>query len=143
MQFLFGFCFACVILAALLLGHSLSQDYTPYATMLALPLYCYGLSIPFLGEYNTLNQTFSGIGRNFNSLMRTEKAKEKGHVDIFVPHQTPSKPTPRPRRETPQQNLLPFILITACATALMGYDIVSHYILGHGLTTDTGPISNF
>lgn len=142
MQFLFGLCFASVILAALLLGHSLSQDYTPYATMLALPLYCYGLCIPFLGEYNSLNQTFSGIGRNFNNLMRTEKAKEKGHVDIFVPHNPTSRPMPH-QEKAPQHNLFLYIFIVTCATALMGYDIVSHYILGHGLTINSGPISNF
>jgi len=142
MHILFGLSLILAILAALVIGHALSLDYTPYATTAALLIYCYTLCLPFLGEYNSVNRTFSKIRTNFNKVMRTEVPKLTSRVDIILPAHQRRQQENTDFAQSPSISL-PMIGLLIVAVCLSSYDLVAFYLLGEGLGSDTGPISNF
>lgn len=141
MQILFIIAFALTVLASLFIGNALASGYAPYAASLGAFFSLLGLFMPFMSEYSVLHRSFSKIGDNFKSLIKTED-HHHGDMEIFLPGQTRAAPeTYNLQKET--QSRFGIIVVLLIAFCLITYDAVQHYVIGDGLKTEKGPISNF
>ncbi|SCA56781.1 membrane hypothetical protein [Candidatus Terasakiella magnetica] len=141
MQFLFALSFALMVAASLFIGNALSGGYAPYMGFGASALLLLALFMPFMSEYNVLHRGFSKIGDNFKTLMKSE-THEKGDVEILVPGQSHALEEAI-AIEKKQKLPVGMMVIVVLSIILLGADAVNFYLLGDGLKTDTGPISNF
>ncbi|WP_417798640.1 hypothetical protein [Terasakiella pusilla] len=141
MQILFIIAFAMTVLASLFIGNALSSGYSPYAASLGALFSLLGLFMPFMSEYNVLHRSFSKIGDNFKSLIKTQE-HHHGEVEIFLPGQRrAARETYSLQKETPSR--FGIIVVLIIAFGLISYDAVQHYVIGDGLKSEKGPISNF
>ncbi len=141
MQLLFIIAFGLTVLASLFIGSALSNGYAPYSAALGALFSLLGLFMPFMSEYNVLHRGFSKMGDNFKSLMRTAPPV-KGEVEIIMPGESQAPPEQYNLQKRSQSHF-GVILVLLIAFGLISYDAVSFYILGDGLASDNGPISNF
>jgi len=142
MQILLIISFGMTVLASLFIGNAFSGGYSPYFAGLAALLSLIALFMPFLSEYNVLHRGFSKIGENFKSLIGTEQ-HVKGDVEIIMPGQSRTKAETYGFEKKVTGTHVGVVIILIIAVSMLGYDAVNFYILGDGMETNTGPISNF
>ncbi|MDV7341313.1 hypothetical protein RYZ26_17015 [Terasakiella sp. A23] len=141
MQLLFIIAFGLTVLASLFIGSAMSNGYAPYSAAVGALFSLLGLFMPFMSEYSVLHRGFSKIGDNFKSLMGTE-APVKGEVEIIMPGQSRA-PAEQYNLQKKTQSRFGIVFVLVIAFGLISYDAVSFYILGDGLESNNGPISNF
>jgi len=141
MQKLFVLSFALMIASSLFVGHAFSKGYAPYFGIIAGVFFLLAVFLPFLSEYNILHRGFSSIGDNFKSLMHSEEPT-KGEVEILLPSHMNQTAKTYQLHESGNIKIGLWVIILI-GVVFLAIDGVDFYVLGDGLKSDNGPISNF
>lgn len=141
MQILFITSFAMTMASALFIGNAFSGGYTPYMGFIAAFLFLYALFMPFMSEYKVVSNSFTKIGSDFKSLMKSEE-KHKGDVDIILPAGS-SAPPETYNLNTKSNPALRIIIALTLAFVLLSADAAIYYLVEGGLPNRASPISNF